>query len=344
MSYVGAVAHHLLVTQRPNFGTSFADAFRPANQGAPLRAQTDINNGIIRGPFGKHDLSSVQWNLELQRPAGKCAAQHGRRGSALKPLTAIRTVSMCCPTMFPPASTLRFRQPLWRIWSRPTWQPAAVALRRKALRHRPQGCRPPSPAQKIIRLCRRPRLKAFSSRNTFAMRLSKPTMATLLSMCASVFAASVIYDLPFGHDKLLLSNLRGPGDLLVSGWGLASIFDTQTGVPFIPTTGADGNRDGDTTDRVVIVGPVAHRAGKLTKNFLGHHSGRQLLRCLRRRLPLRCWRRRHRSAGAYASRLSAQPRHLQLGFPTEQNHQSDRAFPPALHLGLLQRPESFQLQ
>ncbi len=158
------------------------------------------------------------------------------------------------------------------------------------------------------------------------------------------FAASVIYDLPFGHDKLLLSNLRGPGDLLVSGWGLASIFDTQTGVPFIPTTGADGNRDGDTTDRVVIVGPVAHRAGKLTKNFSGTTRSSVTSLPAAPAAPLAAGdgvidplARMHRG-------YLRNPRHLQLGFPTEQNHQSDRAFPPALHLGLLQRPESFQLQ
>ena len=50
-----------------------------------------------------------------------------------------------------------------------------------------------------------------------------------LLMCANVFAASVIYKLPFGPSELFLNNLRGIGNHLVGGWGVASISDTQTG-------------------------------------------------------------------------------------------------------------------
>ena len=81
-------------------------------------------------------------------------------------------------------------------------------------------------------------------------------------MCANVFAASVIYKLPFGPNELFLNNLRGIGNHLVGGWGVASIFDTQTGSPFIPTTSAASNPDGDTGDRVAVVEPrIAIEAG-----------------------------------------------------------------------------------
>jgi hypothetical protein len=55
----------------------------------------------------------------------------------------------------------------------------------------------------------------------------------------------------------------------VGGCGVATIFDTQTGIPFSPTTGADSNHDGDTGDRAVVVCPVQHRGGKLIKTFSG---------------------------------------------------------------------------
>ena len=83
------------------------------------------------------------------------------------------------------------------------------------------------------------------------------------------FASSVTYSLPFGQNNLFLSNVGSATDRVIGGWGLASIIDTQTGVPFIPVSGTDANRDGNTTDRVVVVGTVAHRGGQLTKNFSG---------------------------------------------------------------------------
>ena len=54
-------------------------------------------------------------------------------------------------------------------------------------------------------------------------------------------------------NELFLNNLRRIGNHLVGGWGVASIFDTQTGIPFSLTTGADSNHDGDAGDRVVVV-------------------------------------------------------------------------------------------
>lgn len=268
VSYVGAVAHHLLVTQRPNFGTSFADAFRPANQGAPLRAQTDINNGIIRGPFGNmtyrqsngtSNYNALLVNVRRSMAAGLSLEASYSYTHSLDVLSD--DVSAGVDAAFPAATLENLVAPYMAAGSS---CPAAQGTAASAARLQAAvACAENNPslsqaqAQSIFlsKYIRYASLKTNYGDSAFDVRQR--------------FAASVIYDLPFGHDKLLLSNLRGPGDLLVSGWGLASIFDTQTGVPFIPTTGADGNRDGDTTDRVVIVGPVAHRAGKLTKNFSG---------------------------------------------------------------------------
>jgi hypothetical protein len=71
------------------------------------------------------------------------------------------------------------------------------------------------------------------------------------------------------NERALSSNLGSATDHVIGGWGLASIFDMQSGVPFIPTTGQIANRDGDTTDRVIVTGPVQNRKGVLTKNFSG---------------------------------------------------------------------------
>jgi Carboxypeptidase regulatory-like domain/TonB-dependent Receptor Plug Domain len=268
VSYVGAVAHHLLVTQRPNFGTSFADAFRPSNQGSSVRSQDDINSGIIRGPFGnmqyRQSDGSSNYNallVEVRRNVGAGFSLQASYGYMHSLDIQSDELSGSTDGSFPASTLENLVAPYMAAGGN---CPAAVgspssAARLTAAVQCAEGNSSLSQAQAqaifLAKYVRYASLKTNYGDSSFDVRQR--------------FAASVIYKLPFGHNELFLNNLGAVGNHIVDGWGVASIFDTQTGIPFIPTTGADSNHDGDTGDRVVVVGSVQHRAGKLTKNFSG---------------------------------------------------------------------------
>ena len=61
MAYVwGSIGTKLLTMAYPNYGSTFSVSFRPTNQGNLTRLQSDINAGIIRGPFTS--ITNVQSN------------------------------------------------------------------------------------------------------------------------------------------------------------------------------------------------------------------------------------------------------------------------------------------
>jgi hypothetical protein len=56
-----------------------------------------------------------------------------------------------------------------------------------------------------------------------------------------MFKGDVVYDVPVGKGRKLLSN-GGPLDLVLGGWQVSTIFVVQTGQPFTPTmAGADNS-------------------------------------------------------------------------------------------------------
>jgi len=268
VSYVGAIGHHLLVTQRPNFGTSFADVFRPANQGAAARTQDDINAGIIRGPFGnmtyRQSNGTSNYNallLEVRRNLSTGLSLQASYGYTHSLDVLSDDVSGSTDSAFPAATIENLLAPYMAAGGN---CPAALGTAASA-------------ARLIAAVQCAENNPSLSQVQAQAIFLSKYTRYAPLSTnygdssfdVRQRFAASVIYQLPFGRSKQFFSDLGSVGNHLIGGWGLASIFDTQTGVPFIPTTGADSNHDGDTGDRAIVIGAVPHRAGKLTKNFSG---------------------------------------------------------------------------
>jgi Carboxypeptidase regulatory-like domain/TonB-dependent Receptor Plug Domain len=268
VSYVGAIGHHLLVTQRPNFGTSFTDAFRPSNQGAVVRTQEDINSSIVRAPFGnmvyRQSNGTSNYNailLEVRRNLSSGLSLQAAYGYTHSLDVLSDDVSASTDNAYPAATLENLVAPYMAAGGN---CPVALGTAASASRltaavqcaeNNPSLSQAQAQALFLTKYIRYAPLKTNYGDSAFDVRQR--------------FAASVIYQLPFGHNKLLFNNLGGVGERLVGGWGLASIFDTQTGVPFIPTTGADSNHDGDTGDRVIVVGPVAHRVGKLTKSFGG---------------------------------------------------------------------------
>ncbi len=156
------------------------------------------------------------------------------------------------------------------------------------------------------------------------MQTSRPNYGDSSFDVRQRFASSVNYLLPFGQNSTFLSNVGPVANHLIGGWGLASIFDIQTGVPFIPTTGTDANRDGDTTDRVVVTGPVPNTKGSLTKNFSGPTPVVHYFAACGAGCPFGTGDGRRRSFGAYAPRLPAQPPVFLTGICSSTNKPASR--------------------
>jgi hypothetical protein len=269
VSYVGAVAQHLLTNSSPNFGTTLANNFRPANQGAQVRTIADINNNIIRPPFG--NLTYHQSNgfsnynallINVRRQVHYGVGLEASYGWSHSHDVVSDDVNGSTDSATPAATLENLLAPLMANTSSCTAAHAANASSAAALTAAVQ-CAENNPnisqtqAQTIFltKYVVYANIKTNYGDSSFDVRQR--------------FASSVTYALPFGHNNMFLSNVGSATDRVIGGWGLASIFDTQTGVPFIPVSGTDANRDGNATDRVVVTGPVANRNGILTKNFSG---------------------------------------------------------------------------
>ena len=276
VSYVGAVGQHLLTTTRPNFGTSFVNAFRPANQGAASRAQTDINNGIIRGPFA--DMTYHQSNgtsnynallIHLKRQMGKGLTVDASYGWSHSMDVLSDDVAGSSDSAFPAASIENLLAPYLASTSSCTAAHGAGGV---------SGSAASAANMTAAVQCaeNNPTLTQAQAQTIFLQKYIqyvniKSNYGDSSFDVRQRFAASVHYNLPFGHNEKFLGSTSSTVDHLISGWAVASIFDTQTGVPFIPTGGIDANRDGDTTDRTILVqgATVPTRSGSLTKSFTG---------------------------------------------------------------------------
>jgi hypothetical protein len=268
VTYTGATAYHLLVTQRPNFGTSFANAFRPANQGTPARVASDISNNIIRGPFADmtYETSNGTSNYnamlaELRRTIGSGLSLQLSYTWSHSLDVQSDEIAGSADASYPQATLENLVAPYMATGSTCSAAQgnASSATRLTAAVQCAEG---------------NPTLTQAQAQTIFlnkyvAYAPIKSNYGDSIFDVRQRFAASVSYVLPFGRNKMFLSDLGPTTDHLVSGWGVTSIFDTQTGVPFNPTSGVDANEDGDTTDRVVVTGPVNNRKGALTKNFSG---------------------------------------------------------------------------
>lgn len=268
VTYVGSNAYHLLITQRPNFGTTFANAFRPSNQGAATRVASDISSSIIRGPFADmtYETSNGSSNynsllVELRRTVGSGLSTQLSYTLSHSLDTQSDEIAGSADASYPQATTENLVAPYMATGS--TCAAAQGNASSAARLTAAVQC-----AENNASLTQAQAQALFLSKYTAYAPLSSNYGDSVFDV-RQRFAASVSYVLPFGHDKHFLTTSSPTVDHLVSGWGVTSIFDTQTGIPFDPTSGTDANEDGDTTDRVVLTGPVANRRGSLTKSFSG---------------------------------------------------------------------------
>lgn len=272
VSYVGALAQHLLTTTRPNFGTSFNDSFRPSNQGTVVRTIADINNSIIRPPFGAltyhqsngtSNYNALLINVKRQMRAGlSLEASYGLTHSMdvlsddVAGATDSATPAATLNNLLAPYMVVNAATPAGPCKTAQATTASSAAVLTAAVQcaeNNPTLTQAQAQAIFLSKYVTYANLKTNYGDSSFDVRQR--------------FAASLNYHLPFGKNQMFLTDGGAFTDHLISGWGIASIFDTQTGVPFIPTTGADSNRDGDTTDRAVLTGAVPNRKGILTKSF-----------------------------------------------------------------------------
>jgi hypothetical protein len=75
-------------------------------------------------------------------------------------------------------------------------------------------------------------------------------------------AINGVYELPFGHGRQFVSNARGFGDTMISGWSINSVVTLQSGFPFTPQLSYNPSNTGDTRNPVrpfvnpAFTGPV----------------------------------------------------------------------------------------
>lgn len=279
VGYVGSVGTKLFATENPNFGNSFPDAFRPtnapiaaANGGTLVRSQADINAGIIRGPFGNlsYRTSNATSNFHSLEVTLKRRASHGFSGQlaytyahsmdsisdeivgntdSSSPQSTIDNLlapylapGSPCPTSQVPASQLTASS----ITSATTYLGAV-------------RCATGNPA-----------LTSSTAPNAFVANYVKfhPIGANYGDSSFDVrqrLAVNTVYALPFGQGKMIGGSVNGFTNEIIGGWNLSSTIDTQTGTPYIVTSGVDSNRDGTTNDRAVLTS-ISSRNPGLVKN------------------------------------------------------------------------------
>ena len=268
VTYAGALGQRLLSTQRPNFGTSFAAAFRPANAGSLNRSSSDIANGVIYPPFA--DITHHETNASSSYNA--LLVDFKRRLSGGLTFEAAYTwshsrddlsddVAGSTDSSYPQATLQNLVAPYMAANSSCTAAQgnASSATRLTAAVRcasgQPNLSQSQAAALFLSQYIQQAPIKWNFGDSSYDVR--------------NRFAGSVIYQLPFGKGHPVLSSVNTATNKFIEGWAISSIVDSQTGTPFDPTTGADSNRDGDTNDRAVVTGPLGPHGGHLVKTFGG---------------------------------------------------------------------------
>jgi hypothetical protein len=261
INYVGAMGTKLLATTEPNLGSSFSGfQFRPTNQGSPVRSLGDIAAGIVRAPFadwqtrttsGKSNYHGLLVDINHRYSHG-VSVQGSYTWSHSKD-TISDEISSSSDSAFPQSTDENLLGPLIHANGYSTSSAGLTSAVNAA-----QG----------TSLTTNQAAAAFVS--TYLLRVPlKTNYGDSDYDVRSRFAASVMYELPFGRDKMFASTLGAAPNKLISGWNVGSIVDAQSGFPFIPTSGTDANYDGDTNDRAVVVGPLQNLKPLQRKVFTG---------------------------------------------------------------------------
>ena len=268
LTYVGALGQRLLSTLRPDFGTSFANAFRPANTGPATRSDSDIANAIIRPPFADmthHESNaSSSYNallVDLRRRFSSGLTFEGAYTWSHSRDDLSDDVAGNTDSAYPQATIENLVAPYMAANSS---CPAAQGNASSAARLTAAvACASGQPG-----LTQAQAVSLFLSQYIQYAPI-KWNFGDSSYDVRNRFAGSVIYQLPLGNGRAFLSGLNSVANKFIAGWSVGSIVDVQSGTPFLPTSGADSNRDGDTNDRAVVTGQLGPHNGHLVKDFTG---------------------------------------------------------------------------
>lgn len=270
LSYVGSNGNHLTQNESPNFGSAFANAFRPSNGSLFLaRNPSDMANNIITAPFGAFtNLTSngVSRYQSLQAELTK-RFSHGLTFQA----SYTWSHSLDSVTEVLGSTTDQFMVDRLNNMLAPTLAPGSGCPSVFG------GAADPVSMMNAVRCATgNPSLTMNQAAGIFASQFVAPVSSRANYGDSSFDArnrlvANMIYELPFGRNKLFFHGVSGAADKLISGWQFATIIDTQSGEPLPIYAGVDANYDGDATDRAVATGDLS------TLKYSG--SGGQQLQC-----------------------------------------------------------------
>ncbi len=268
ITYAGALGQRLISTQQPNFGASFANAFRPSNTGPATRAAQDISAGIIKPPFAdfthEDSVASSSYNallVDVRHRLAKGLTAEGAFTWSHNRDDLSDDVTGTTDSAFPQATIENLVAPYMAANSNcPAAQGNASSNTRftaavQCASGQPNLSQAEAATLFLSQYTRVAPIKWNFGDSSFDVRLRA--------------SGSVIYQLPFGAGQRFLSGVSPITNKFIGGWAISSIAEGQTGTPFLPTTGADSNRDGDTNDRAVVTGQLGPHGGHLVKNFSG---------------------------------------------------------------------------
>jgi hypothetical protein len=241
ISYVGAVADHLVRTLNPDFGSAFPAAYRPANINVPsgLPNTNDNFRPIVLGNFSTRDTSSTSNYNSLQVSARRNFAAGLAFQVAYTWSHAIDTGSGEILTGIPVASVTNLL-PL-RNANGSVAYPTLAKI--NALRQT-QGLGPLSTDAQAAQYFAAnylggTQLNAEYGNSDFDLR--------------HALVINFNYDLPFGSGKLIGRGAHGLVDKLIGGWQSNGILRFQTGSPYTLLAGTDVNGDGVSNDRAALL-------------------------------------------------------------------------------------------
>ncbi len=272
VAYVGSIGTKLLTTAYPNYGTTFPNSFRPTNQGNLTRLQSDINAGIIRGPFAS--ITNVQSNgnsnfhsleVSLQRRTA-----HGLSGQLAYTLahsmdSISDEIAGNTDSAAPQATYDNLLAPYLSPGSPCTSPIVTAQLTAATISSDPVYTAAVQCATRNNTLTTAQAAQVFAQ-NYIAFRPNGANYGDSSFDVRQRVAVNVVYALPFGQGKPIGSNVNGIVNQIIGGFNLSSTIDAQSGTPFIVIAGVDGNRDGNNNDRAVLLNYGTGHNPPLVKN------------------------------------------------------------------------------
>lgn len=257
ISYVGARGLKLAENVNPNFAGSFVDAFRPTNGSSTItRSLTDVQNGIIRAPFGNINLrtthaysnyNGMDVSVTHRRSAGLTFQANYTWSHSLDVISD--EISSGADSAAPQATLTNLLAPLMTPTSTCTaanGTPSSAARLQAAVR-----CATGN--------------NTLTADQAAAIFVQSFVAGTALSTnygdsafdLRHRFSGTAIYELPFGQGKRWGGGWSGPLNQIAGGWEIGTIFEAQTGNTSPLSDGVDANRDGSTNDRPILTGPLS---------------------------------------------------------------------------------------